>query len=200
MLLFLLYSVQRRRLRSHVIPCGLPVARLPADSCCAWHTPPSLVARLTFRRATNLTWTRKDSGPVRSYMNGGTGVRVDTSPHGELGLLYRGQRDRMWRAVFASLATRRLQATPSPRRSRRRCGAEGRSAHLSGGSGGRSSRSPADSSRSGAVMAPNTPKARTRWTSWRGILSRRSPASPRSSGPPSCSTTPRDIRRRRSPG
>jgi RNA polymerase sigma-70 factor (ECF subfamily) len=28
-------------------------------------------------------------------------VRVDTSPHGELERLYREQRDRMWRAVFA---------------------------------------------------------------------------------------------------
>jgi RNA polymerase sigma-70 factor, ECF subfamily len=28
-------------------------------------------------------------------------VRVDTSPHGELERLYRGQRERMWRAVLA---------------------------------------------------------------------------------------------------
>jgi RNA polymerase sigma-70 factor (ECF subfamily) len=34
-------------------------------------------------------------------MRGGSDVRVDTSPHGELERLYREQRDRMWRAVFA---------------------------------------------------------------------------------------------------
>lgn len=38
---------------------------------------------------------------VGSYVRRGPDVRVDTSPSGELERLYRDQRDRMWRAVFA---------------------------------------------------------------------------------------------------
>lgn len=45
--------------------------------------------------------TRKDFEPVRSYMSRRSDMRVDTSPSDELERLYRDQRDRMWRAVFA---------------------------------------------------------------------------------------------------
>jgi RNA polymerase sigma-70 factor (ECF subfamily) len=38
---------------------------------------------------------------VGSYVGREPNVRVDTSPSGELERLYRDQRDRMWRAVFA---------------------------------------------------------------------------------------------------
>jgi hypothetical protein len=47
-------------------------------------------------------------------------VRVDTSPHGELELLYREQRDRMWRAVFAFAGDPEVATTLWPGRSRRR--------------------------------------------------------------------------------
>ena len=35
-------------------------------------------------------------------------MRVDTSPHGELECLYRDERDRMWRAVFAFAGDREV--------------------------------------------------------------------------------------------
>ena len=38
---------------------------------------------------------------IRSYVKREPDVLVDTSPRGELERLYRDQRDRMWRAVFA---------------------------------------------------------------------------------------------------
>jgi RNA polymerase sigma-70 factor, ECF subfamily len=44
---------------------------------------------------------RKDSAVIRPYVEREPDVLVDTSPRGELERLYRDQRDRMWRAVFA---------------------------------------------------------------------------------------------------
>jgi RNA polymerase sigma-70 factor, ECF subfamily len=51
---------------------------------------------------------RKDSGPVGSYVNRGVDERVETSHRGVLERLYRDQRDRMWRAVFAFAGDREI--------------------------------------------------------------------------------------------